>query len=211
MKEVKAIVFDIGGVLLINEEEYKKRKISQKHLGVHQEVARQLKISVDQWFDAIDTPYALSMQGKISENKVVKTISKNLQISTKRLEKVYLNAFKKHFNKNKELYDFALKLKKQGYKIAILSDQWHLSKKACPKIFYKTFNPVVLSCDVGIRKPDPKIFKLILKKLKVRPHEAVFIDNQKWNIGAAKKLGIQTILFRDNKQVFKQLKKFGIK
>jgi FMN phosphatase YigB (HAD superfamily) len=41
-----------------------------------------------------------------------------------------------------------------------------------------------------MRKPNPLIYKLTLKKLKVKPSEAIFIDNQKWNILAAKKLAI---------------------
>ena len=75
-----------------------------------------------------------------------------------------------------------------------------------PKNLYKDFDEIVVSCDVGMRKPNPKIYKLILKKLKLKPSETIFIDNQKWNINPAKKLKMQTILFKDNKQLFENPK-----
>jgi putative hydrolase of the HAD superfamily len=203
---VKAIIFDIGGVL-----ELAKERASQKYTktkGVHEFVAKDLKISLDQYFDAIDSTYSDSVEGKISEKKALIIMAKNLKISPKKLEKIYQRGYKKNFKTNKELYKFAFNLRKQGYKIAILSDQWHISKKALvnPKVT-KKFNTAIISCDVGMRKPDPKIYRLILKKLKIKPSESLFIDNQLWNIVPAKNLGMKTVLFKNNKQLFKQLEK----
>jgi len=45
----------------------------------------------------------------------------------------------------------------------------------------------------------------------MKPEEAVFIDNRDWNIIPAKKLGMKTVLFRNNKQTFRELKKLGVK
>ena len=201
-KEVKAIIFDVGGVLALGKNStLKKNKMIPS--GVHQRIAKKLKISMDQYLDSIDTNYALSIEGKISEKKVTQIFSKNLKVSKEKLKELYIRSYKKHFKQNKQLFKQAFKLKKQGYKIAILSDQWHLSREALmPKKFYKNFNPVVVSYEVGIRKPNPKIYKLILKKLKLSPRQTLFIDNQKWNMGPAKKLGMKTILFKDNKQLF---------
>src|SRR3990167_5480674 len=95
------------------------------------------------------------------------------------------------------------KLKKQGYKVAVLSDQWFLSKEALmPEKLYKNFDEIMVSCDVEIRKPNKKIYQLSVKKLNFSPKEILFIDNQKWNILPAKKLGMNTILFKSNKQLF---------
>jgi putative hydrolase of the HAD superfamily len=47
-------------------------------------------------------------------------------------------------------------------------------------------NEVVLSCDVGIAKPDPAIFELTCARLGVRPHDTAFVDDQaKYCVGAA--------------------------
>lgn len=208
---IKAIIFDIGGVLELGKQQKNQKHIGSK--GVHEFVAKKLKISLDQYFDSIDTTYAKSITGKISEKKALETMSKNLNTSIRKLKKFYKKAFKKNFKTNKELYKFAFKLKINNYKIAILSDQWYLSKKTLVKEKYtKKFNSVIISCDTkGLRKPDSKIYKLILKKLKLTSNNCLFIDDREWNIKPAKKLRFQTILYKNNKQLFRQLEKLDVK
>ena len=218
---IKAVIFDVGGVLVIPK--FPVSLIQNTHLsgipahcghrniGVHEYIADKLKILLDQWFDAIDTSYAESIEGKLTEKEVLAVISKNLGISSQKIKKFVIKAYIENFIQNKQLFKQAFKLKKQGYKIAVLSDQWPLSKKAImPERIYKKFNKVVVSCDVGMRKPNLKIYKLLLKKLKLPASKTVFIDNQKWNITPAKKLGMKTILFESNEQCFEELKKLGV-
>jgi len=211
IKPIKAIVFDIGGVLQLGGYSKKPYK-EHRALGVHRFMTNKLKISLDQYFDAIDTAYAKAIEGKISEKKALEIISKNLKISEKKLKRLFITAYRKNFKFNNQLFKQALSLKKKGYKIAILSDQWYLSKKAfVSSKLRKNFSPVIISCDVGVRKPDVKIFKLILKKLKMPAQDVLFIDNQQWNVKAAKKLGMKVILFKSNEQTKKALEKFGIR
>ncbi len=202
VNKIKAIIFDVGGVLALgNNSVWDKQKLVPS--GVHIDIAKKLKISLDQYMDAIDTNYALAIEGKISREKVLKIFSKNFKTSEKKLTKLYIWAYRKHFKQNKQLFKQAFKLKKLGYKISVISDQWYLSQDALmPRKFYKKFHPVIVSCDIGMRKPNPKIYKLILEKLKLKPSEILFIDNQIWNIKPAKKLGMKTILFKNNKQLF---------
>jgi epoxide hydrolase-like predicted phosphatase len=199
---IKAVVFDVGGVLALGRNSQLKRgKII--HSGVHTDIAKKLKISLDQYMDAIDTNYALAIEGKITREKVIKILSQNLKISEDNVRKIYIWAYKKHFKQNKQLFEQVFKLRKLGYKIAVLSDQWYLSKEALmPDKYYNRFNSVIVSCDVGLRKPSIKIYKLFLNKIKLRPSEILFIDNQVWNIKPANNLGIKTILFKNNKQLF---------
>lgn len=205
---IKAIIFDVGGVLALGESIIVNGK---QRNSVHLDVAKKLKISLDQWFDAIDTTYAKSIEGNLPEDKVSRIIAKNLKISVKKLEEIVKKAYKKNFNQNKKLFKKAFELKNKGYLIGVLSDQWYLSKESLmPSKLYKKFDKVVVSCDVGMRKPNPKIYKLILKQLKISPKQAFFIDNQEWNIKPAKKIGIKTILYKNNKQLFKELDKLGI-
>ena len=201
-RQIKAILFDVGGVLALGEN---SRLENGKFIpsGVHLNMAKKLNISIDQYIDSIDTAYVSAITGKLSKKEVIETLSKNFGVSSKKLKRLYIDSYKKNFKQNKELFNKLFKLKKQGYKIAILSDQWFLSKEALmPKKLYKNFDEVIVSCDVGIRKPNQKIYQLAVKKLNFSPKEILFIDNQKWNISPAKKLGMKTILFKSNKQLF---------
>ncbi|GBE20355.1 MAG TPA: HAD family phosphatase [Candidatus Pacearchaeota archaeon] len=210
-KGIKAVIFDVGGVLALQKNPKIVKQRGNKTFGVHKYIAKKLGISIDQWFDSVDTIYALSIEGKISKRKALNALSENVKINEKKMEKILSNAYKKNFTTNKELYKIAFKLKKQGYKLALLSDQWHFSKDILmPKRHIKQFNVSIASCNVGMRKPNPKIYKLALKKLKTPARQTLFIDNQIWNIKPAKKLGINTILFKDNKQLIKDLRKFGV-
>jgi epoxide hydrolase-like predicted phosphatase len=206
--QIKALIFDVGGVLELGKSP-KWKKGCHRNKGVHMFMAKELGISLDQWFDSIDTTYSDSITGEISEKQSLRIISENLKISEGKLKKLLIRAYKKNFQTNKKLYNFAFKLRKNGYKIAILSDQWYPSKNALiPKKIQKKFDASVISCDTyGLRKPNPRIYKLILKKLKLPAKNCIFIDNQQWNINPAKSLGFRTILYKNNKQLFRQFEK----
>ena len=203
--KIKAVIFDMNGVLALGVELKHGTRISK---SFHNTISKKLGIGVDTWLDAIDSVYADSIEGKISEKKTLNTISKNLKISPKKLERLIMKFYRKLFKENKELYNYAFQLKRKGYKIAILSDQWPPSKKA---IYHKNkiikFDVVVTSSDVSMRKPNPKIYKLTLKKLKVKARESIFVDNRDWNTKPAEKLGIKTVLFKNNKQAIKEIER----
>lgn len=199
--KIKAVIFDVGGVLATEKKER----------GVHEFVAGKLRITLDEYFDSIDVPYVRSTQGKLSRDKALKMMAENLKVSKRKIESLYAKAYKKNYSQNKELYKFAFNLKKSGYTIAILSDQWPVSKDVLIKEKYmKKFDEVIISCDTDTRKPDRKIYRMMLKKLKLRPPETVFIDNKNYNLVPARKLGMKTILFKDNNQVRLDLKKLGV-
>jgi len=212
--KVRAIIFDVGGVLQL----YKSPIVDDKMIrsGIHEYMAKQFKKDIDSWFDSIDVAYTESMGGKIEGGEAVNIIASNLKTNVKNLKSLFRKAYGRIFGKNKELYKIAYELKKKGYIIGILSDQWYLSKLALiPKKDVKDFDPVIVSCDVGIRKPDIRIYKLLLEKLRrkekgLKANEVLFIDNRDFNLKPARKIGMKVILFKDNKQLIKEMKKMGV-
>lgn len=196
--EIKAIIFDVGGVLF------------RANKDVHTYMSTNLNIRRAIWSKKIEPEYSLAVKGIISKEKTLKNISKKLGIPRERLEKVWTNCYKR-YKKDILLINLTKKLKKR-YKIAILSDQWQLAKEIFRQVgFHNHFNQAIFSCDVGTRKPELRIYKIALKKLKLKPQECVFIDNLEKNLRPAKKLGMKTILFEDINQLKKDLKKKGIK
>jgi len=76
---VKSIIFDIGGVLeLGRSSKYLKNHSS---LGVHEYASKELNLSLDQYFDSIDTTYAMAIESKISESETIRILSLNFKIS----------------------------------------------------------------------------------------------------------------------------------
>jgi HAD superfamily hydrolase (TIGR01509 family) len=81
-------------------------------------------------------------------------------------------------------------------------------KKFKLKKYFKAF---ITSAFVGYAKPDKKIYMIMLKKSNCKPNEVIFIDNDFKLVKAARKLGINGIVFRNKKQLINDLKKFGVK
>lgn len=60
---------------------------------------------------------------------------------------------------------------------------------------------------MGIAKPDPKIYKMVIEKLGIAPEEMVFVDDLSRNIEAARKLGMHAIHFQKRDEVIAELQK----
>lgn len=63
----------------------------------------------------------------------------------------------------------------------------------------KYFFPIVVSGDLGYRKPDPRIFELALRRMHLRADEAVFVGNDMFrDIYGARQVGLRTVFFATN-------------
>lgn len=62
------------------------------------------------------------------------------------------------------------------------------------------FTGFIISGDVGLRKPDPAIYELLAERLKCKPGEILFVDDNGRNLDAAAALGIATVLFGSSGQ-----------
>jgi HAD superfamily hydrolase (TIGR01509 family) len=109
-----------------------------------------------------------------------------------------------------ENIDLALKLKKEGYPIYLLSnfpgDQFE--KYRLQNSFLDEFDDKIISGNVGLAKPDIKIYELAVKKFNLVPEESLFIDDKIENIKGAEAVKINTIHLKDPKDLPKEIKKF---
>ncbi|MGD8465022.1 MAG: HAD family phosphatase [Anaerolineae bacterium] len=82
------------------------------------------------------------------------------------------------------------------YKLAVLSNAPRgLSKWLADWGILSLFDVVVCSGEEGVAKPDPTIYRLALDRLGVEPGEAVFVDDSRGHVAAARELGIHAIHF----------------
>ena len=89
-------------------------------------------------------------------------------------------------------------LRADGYRTAILTNnikEWGRYWKG--SIPLDLFDVVVDSCEVGLRKPDPAIFRLTCERLGVAPEAAVFLDDTRRHVEAARQVGLHAILVAD--------------
>jgi len=69
---------------------------------------------------------------------------------------------------------------------------------------------VTISAEVGLRKPDPRIYQLTLRRLQLEPGETLFIDDKVRNVEGARVLGMEGILFESPAQLQRELLERGL-
>jgi len=108
--------------------------------------------------------------------------------------------------------DIVEKLANTGIPLFALTN---FSAETFPQFFVENsymrhFKDVLVSGEVGLVKPDPRIFALSIKRFAVEPGATLFIDDRESNILAAKKAGFQTHLFESPERLAKELKRLGV-
>jgi putative hydrolase of the HAD superfamily len=86
--------------------------------------------------------------------------------------------------------------RRAGLRTALCSNSWGTDLYPS-ELFPDMFDVVVISGEVGLRKPDAQIFELTIQRLGVAPQASVFVDDHPGHLRAAAELGITTVLHKD--------------
>jgi putative hydrolase of the HAD superfamily len=102
------------------------------------------------------------------------------------------------------MYDTIRALRVAGFSTALLSNSWGCDEY--PRAdFPGLFDAVVLSGEVGMRKPEQEIFRHAAQTLGLAPGECVFIDDMKANVAAAQACGMTGVLHTETAATAKAL------
>jgi epoxide hydrolase-like predicted phosphatase len=196
-KKIRAVIFDMGGVIILTCDDTARIAL-----------ARQLGVSVEELSKAVFSSESAirSEEGEIEKNdhwkNVLHTFGKDLikDITP------YHEAFFAGDCIDKELMEF-IQLLKRKYKIGFLSNAFKGAREFVEGHFHflDTFDLTIFSYEVGLRKPDPRIYALICKRMGVHPDEAIFIDDMAINVKGAREAGLHAIQYINKKQLKSQL------
>jgi epoxide hydrolase-like predicted phosphatase len=199
---IKAVIFDVGGVL----QNFKKRAPAHVLAGNEFGIPR---ADIEAFMKKHEHKLAT---GKMNTAAWLHALEKQFKIEKRKWKLAY------HIGKTSDttvhhgMYALARKLKANGYTVGILSNVWGITVTYNRKAGrYKGFSPVILSCEIGHRKPAPQSYRHLLRKLSCTPQECVFIDDTPRCIEGAKKLGINALLFTNITQLKKDLKTYGVR
>ncbi len=141
--------------------------------------------------------YKEASLGKISAD----SFWRNVGFESGEIESVQKSYLENSFTMDRHFLECVNNLKKTGYKTALLSNDVSEWSKYLRE-YYHIENYIdysFISGDLGLRKPDPQIYRIALKKMNVSPHECIFIDDHPERVDAAAVCGITSILFNRNK------------
>lgn len=182
---IRAIVFDCFGVLTTESWQLFKSTLPQDQI----EPARSLMHQ--------------STYGYISYEVFIAELAK----LTSRSEAEISSALRHELAKNEPLFDYVRFLKDKGYKIGLLSNianNWITDTFLTPKE-QKLFDAMVLSFEVGMVKPDPRIFHLMCEKLDVETSEAIMVDDIDRYCYAAEAEGMKSVVYTDFQQTRREI------
>jgi len=199
---IKAGIFDVGGVLHKSSGTYIFQDIIQT-FEINEKVFKKA------WYEIIDK----LGKGEITEKEFWRIFMEKTK-SSKPLPKrsPLLREFIKHYDRNNDVINLVKRIKNNGYQVAVLSNSIKPHADYQYKIgIYQNFDVVVLSHEVGMQKPDPEIYKYLLRKLQLEPNETFFVDDDVNNVETAAQLGMYGIHFQNIKQLESELIALGVK
>lgn len=200
MERIESVIFDWGGVL-----------IDDPAPGLMQYCAQALAVSKEDYIKAHSKFAADFQKDLISEDTFWERICSELNIPKPKVHSLWADAFKAVYVPREDMFSLAARLRKNGYKTALLSN----TEAAAMQYFYQLsvfggFDVLVFSCAEGTRKPEKKIYELTVQRLGSQPGQSVFIDDKPEYINGAKQTGLNTILFGNINQLKNALAKLGV-
>lgn len=191
---IRAILFDLGGVLFTNGTKKFIQDISSKY-NLNPETVKDIMDG------DIGSKYR---ESKITRDQFWKVVLQKLNIKEdiKTLEDQWIGGYELIEGTKDIILDLSKK-----YRVYYLSDN---VRERVERIndrynFLEWFHDGVFSHEVGVRKPNPEIYSYTLKKAQVLPEEAVFVDDKQSALDPAKEMGITTILFESPEQLRQKL------
>lgn len=191
-KNVKAVIFDLGGVILnIN---YQKTIEAFEKLGIKKAEKLYNQFDQEKLFDAYET-------GDLSSESFVTEIQKRLDktVPKEAVVKAW-NTMIGDFPSHK--LDFINDLcKKIPCFLLSNTNELHLKKvqEVLQKSTYNSLDQLFEKCFysnlIGKRKPHPETFQWVLKKMLFKADEVLFIDDSPQHIAGAKEAGLKTLFF----------------
>ena len=185
-REVSAIVFDIGGVLL----KWKPDEIIRAFTS-DPEMQALIKREI------FEHPDWLAMdKGELSEAGAIERACRRTGI-----EKGKLGKLMEHINDSLVPIDDSVslveKLAADGIELYCLSNmpEWRFDELHSRYSFWNYFQDFVISGSIRMMKPDREIFEYSIGRFGLRPSTTIFIDDHRPNIDAAQQFGIEAILF----------------
>jgi len=202
---IKAIVIDIGNVLIEESGEEARAFIADLY-----------GFSADDFWKYATKNLNKSYCGQLSGEDFFKELVKDLGLDVSVSEdwaKAWVEGREQTSRVDNVVAETLEKLKGK-YVLGVLSNSTVLNEKARQRReCYGVFDFKILSFEIGVRKPDKKVYEILLERLKeegIGPEEAVFVDDRKENLGPAEDLGINTILFEDSEQMIRDLRGLGV-
>lgn len=195
---IKAVVFDIGGVLSLSIPAASRWR---------EKWAARSGISMEQMRKKVYTTWRAGSIGTIDLATVRAQTATFLGLSKGEIDQLMKDLWVDYLGShNKELHDYFRGLR-PAYQTAILSNSFVGAREREQEAydFENSCDFIIYSHEVGLSKPDPRIYTLLCKRLGLAPNEVVFLDNSESIIESAREFGLHAVHFKNNEQAIAEI------
>jgi epoxide hydrolase-like predicted phosphatase len=194
---IRGVFFDFGGVIARTEYQAPRQHLAER-LGVEYEDI--IKI-------VFESPSSLSASvGEISAEEHWAEVTKRLRRPSSETEAIREEFFAGDVI-DREIVGYLRSLR-SDYHVGLISNAWpDLRDYIAGQKFDDAFDHMVISAEVGVMKPEARIYQIALEQAEVSPDEAVFVDDFYENIEGCRSVGMHGIHFQDPGQAMGELKR----
>lgn len=194
---IRAVFFDLGGVIVRTEYQAPRQQLAER-LGMEYDDLSRIVFDSDSGMQAT--------VGSITSLQHWESVLKRLKRPATEMQSIRDEFFAGDIV-DREILNFLRSLRGTGHVTGLISNAWSdLRDYLVREKMDDAFDHIIISAEVGVAKPEPKIFKIALEQAGVSPNEAVFVDDFYVNIEGCEKVGMKGVHFQDAETALAQLK-----
>ena len=181
---IKNIIFDLGNVII----NYNQKQIINNFTEKEEEI----KYIYNEIFNSPE--WTLMDLGNITNDEAIEIINKRNGFKYEKLTQNFLREWYKKQPINRDIVELAKRLKEKGYNLYVLSNMANLTYEYFKNDeFFALCTGIVISAHEHIKKPDEKVYKLLLERYNLIAEECLFIDDDDSgrNYQTANRIGIK--------------------
>jgi putative hydrolase of the HAD superfamily len=186
MQPVRAVIFDLGGVVIDSPLHAIQRY--ERELGIPEGVVNRV---------VVDTgphgAWSRLERGEVSMPDFHRDFEAELRAIGHTISAATMMARIAECGPRPAMLEAIRRIRARGLRAGALTNNWASERSEPTHELKDLFDAFIESSRVGLRKPDPRIYRLACDALGVAPSETVFLDDIGRNLKAARELGMRTI------------------
>lgn len=194
---IRAVVWDLGGVIL-RTMDWSLRSQWEDRLGLPRMQLTRLVFESD--------ASRRASLGQATDDDVWQSVADALNLDPPTRDQLRRDYFARD-QIDATLMEFIRGLRRR-VRVGMITNAWPDIRRYLVSEFKiaDAFDPLIVSAEVGIAKPDPRIYRLALEQLGVEPAQAVFVDDFEDNVAGARWVGMQAVHFTSTPQAIAALR-----